>query len=96
MIYYLDDFMTKLVKAHNYVSTDQKKSVDLIKNIIKEFKPQDENILYLLNSACEVGLDSPKKFQSYIKECMDVVNKNHQSMIASYKFNTKTNARQSS
>jgi hypothetical protein len=85
--------MTKLVKAHNYVSTDQKKSVDLIKNVIKEFKPQDENVLYLLNSACEVGFDSPKKFQSYIKECMEVVEKNHQFMIKSYKSNSKSNGR---
>jgi hypothetical protein len=74
--------MTKLVKAHNYVSTDQ-----------KEFKPQDENVLYLLNSACEVGFDSPKKFQSYIKECMEVVEKNHQFMIKSYKSNSKSNGR---
>ena len=88
--------MTKMVKAHNYASTDQKKSIDLVKSIIQELKPKDETILYLLHSACEVGLDSPKKFQFYIKECMDLVDKNHKFMIESYKANAKSHGRQSS
>jgi hypothetical protein len=96
MIYYLDDFMTKLVRAHNCVNTDQKKAIDIIKSVIQEFKPEDEKVLYLLKSSCEVGLDSPKKFQSYIKECMDLVHKNHEIMIESYKSNKKSNGRQSS
>ncbi len=96
MIYYLDDFMTKLVKAHNCVNTDQKKAIDTIRSLIQEFSPEDEKVVYLLKSSCEVGLDSPKKFQSYIKECMDLVHKNHQAMIDSYKINKKANGRPSS
>ena len=41
MIYYIDDFMTKMVKAHNTVTSDQRKAVNMVKNVIETFQPKD-------------------------------------------------------
>lgn len=86
MIFYLDDFMTSLVKAHNSVATDQKKAVNIITGLISSFHPEDEDILYLLRSACDVGLDSPKKFKLILLECIDKINLNHNIMVKQYKI----------
>ena len=50
MIYYIDDFMTKMVKAHNTVTSDQRKAINMVKNVIETFQPKDEDILFLLKS----------------------------------------------
>ena len=94
MIYYIDDFMTKLVKAHNAVQTDQKKAVSIIKNTIETFKPEDEEILFLLNSACDVGMDSPIKFKSFITQAIDKVEGNHSLMMQQFNNRKRQNGKQ--
>lgn len=81
MIYYLDDFFQRLVKAHNKVATDQKKSVDIIKSIIEDFGPQDEEIVEGLNNAIRVGMDSPIEFKKQISVIMNKAKNNHFQML---------------
>jgi len=94
MIYYIDDFMTKMVKAHNTVTSDQRKAINMVKNVIETFQPQDEDILFFLKSGCEVGLDNPKKFKGLIMACIDKVQVNHDLMIQSFNQRKKSHGKQ--
>lgn len=95
MNYYIDDFITYLIKAHNTVSSDQSKAISIIKNVLDMFKPKDEEIIFLLNSACEVGRDSPKKFKSLISSVLDKVKHNHEDMIKDFNNRKKIHGTQS-
>jgi|LauGreDrversion4_2_1035121.scaffolds.fasta_scaffold01102_20 hypothetical protein len=81
MIYYLDDFFQRLIKAHNKIATDQRKSVDIVKSIIEDFHPQDEDILNALNNAIRVGIDSPIEFKKQISIVMNKAKNNHFQML---------------
>ena len=90
MTYYLDEFMTNLVKAHNLIASDQGLAISIIKKTVKNFQPKDEDILYLLSSACDIGLDSPIKFKELIVSCMDKVQVNHEVMLKQFKKSEKS------
>ena len=81
MIYYLDDFFQRLIKAHNKVATDQSKAVDIIKNIMNDFRPEDEEIIHDLSAAIRVGLDSPIDFKKHIVRVMNRAKANHSLML---------------
>jgi hypothetical protein len=81
MIYYLDDFLQRLIKAHNKVATDQGKAVAIVKSIISDFNPEDEEIVDGLNAAIRVGLDSPIDFKKHIVQVMNRAKANHAIML---------------
>jgi hypothetical protein len=91
MIYYIDDFISQLIKAHNVVMTDQGKCIGIIKKAIEVFKPEDENILFFLHSACDIALDNPSKCKNYIKSAIDVVQINHNDMMINFNRRKKSN-----
>lgn len=93
MIFYLDDFIQKLTKAHNLIASDQTKAINIIQSVIKDFNPKDEDILYFLNSSVRSGLDSPSKFKEYLIMAIDKAKKNHQTMIHQIKDRKLNNER---
>lgn len=85
MIFYLDDFIQKLIKAHNTVVSDQRKAVSIIKGIISDLDPEDEHILECLNGCIRCGLDSPANFKKFILLAIDRAKSNHATMMSGIK-----------
>jgi hypothetical protein len=85
MIFYLDNFIQRLIKAHNTVVSDQRKAVSMINEIIRELNPEDEYILECLNGCVRCGLDSPANFKKFILLAIERARKNHLSMMAGLK-----------
>lgn len=81
MIFYLDDFIQRLIKAHNTVVSDQRKAVEIVKNVILDLRPEDEYIMECLNGCVRCGLDSPANFKKLILMAIDKAKKNHATMM---------------
>lgn len=82
MIFYLDDFIQRLIKAHNTVVSDQRKAVEIVKNVILDLRPEDEYIMECLNGCVRCGLDSPANFKKLILMTIDKAKKNHATMMS--------------